>query len=49
MPSVIRLIDVHKIYDAGDVRVHALRGVTLEIEQGGFVAIMARRDRASRP
>ena len=40
MPSVIRLIDVHKIYDADDVRVHALRGVTLEIEQGGFVAIM---------
>ena len=37
---VIRLVDVHKIYDASDVRVHALRGVTLEIEQGGFVAIM---------
>src|SRR5262245_3494359 len=40
MSNVIQLIDVHKIYDAGDVRVHALRGVTLEIEQGGFVAIM---------
>ena len=37
---VIQLIGVHKIYDAGDVRVHALRGVTLEIERGGFVAIM---------
>jgi putative ABC transport system ATP-binding protein len=37
---VIRLTDVHKIYEAGDVRVHALRGVTLEIERGGFVAIM---------
>ena len=23
---VIQLIDVHKIYDAGDVRVHGLRG-----------------------
>jgi putative ABC transport system ATP-binding protein len=37
---VIRLIDVHKIYESGDVRVHALRGVTLEIERGGFVAVM---------
>src|SRR4051812_41938068 len=37
---VIRLDDVHKIYDVGDVRVHALRGVTLEVERGGFVAIM---------
>ena len=37
---VIRLIHVHKIYAAGDVRVHALRGVSLEIERGGFVAIM---------
>jgi putative ABC transport system ATP-binding protein len=37
---VIRLTNVHKVYDAGDVRVHALRGVTLEIERGGFVAIM---------
>jgi putative ABC transport system ATP-binding protein len=37
---VIRLTNVHKVYDAGDVRVHALRGVSLEIERGGFVAIM---------
>jgi putative ABC transport system ATP-binding protein len=37
---VIQLIDVHKIYDTGDVKVHALRGVSLEIERGGFVAIM---------
>jgi putative ABC transport system ATP-binding protein len=37
---VIRLTNVHKVYDAGDVSVHALRGVSLEIEQGGFVAIM---------
>src|SRR6185295_2345212 len=37
---VIRLVDVHKVYDAGDLRVHALRGVSLEIEPGGFVAIM---------
>jgi putative ABC transport system ATP-binding protein len=37
---VIRLIDVYKTYAAGDVQVHALRGVTLDIERGGFVAIM---------
>jgi putative ABC transport system ATP-binding protein len=37
---VIQLEDVHKIYDSGDVRVHALRGVSLEVERGGFLAIM---------
>jgi putative ABC transport system ATP-binding protein len=37
---VIQLADVHKLYAAGDVNVHALRGVSLEIEQGGFLAIM---------
>jgi putative ABC transport system ATP-binding protein len=38
--KVIRLENIHKVYDSGDVRVHALRGVSLEIERGGFVAIM---------
>ena len=37
---VIRLIDVYKTYDTGGLKVHALRGVSLEIERGGFVAIM---------
>ncbi len=37
---VIQLIDVHKTYDMGDVSVHALRGVSLEVERGGFLAIM---------
>jgi putative ABC transport system ATP-binding protein len=37
---VIRLENIHKVYDSGEVRVHALRGVSLEVEAGGFVAIM---------
>jgi putative ABC transport system ATP-binding protein len=32
--------DVEKVYDTGKVRVHALRGVSLEIERGQMVAIM---------
>jgi putative ABC transport system ATP-binding protein len=38
--SVIRVEDVHKYYELGETRVHALRGVSLEIARGEFVAIM---------
>jgi putative ABC transport system ATP-binding protein len=37
---VIRVEDVHKYYDLGETRVHALRGVSVEIARGEFVAIM---------
>jgi putative ABC transport system ATP-binding protein len=38
--AVIRVEDVHKYYELGETRVHALRGVTLEIQRGEFLAIM---------
>jgi putative ABC transport system ATP-binding protein len=38
--GVIHLERVHKIYHVGDIEVHALRGVSLEIRRGEFVAIM---------
>jgi putative ABC transport system ATP-binding protein len=36
----IRLDGVHKNYDLGEIQVHALRGVTMEIYPGEFVAVM---------
>jgi putative ABC transport system ATP-binding protein len=39
-PPVIQLDHIHKTYTMGDVEVHALRGVSLTIRQGEFVAIM---------
>jgi putative ABC transport system ATP-binding protein len=38
--EVVKLIDVHKTYHTGDVDVHAVRGVSLEIRRGEFVALM---------
>lgn len=37
---VIQLENVHKVYTMGDVEVHALRGISLTIRGGEFVAIM---------
>ena len=38
--ALIQIEDVHKYYDLGETRVHALRGVTLQIDRGEFAAIM---------
>src|SRR5206468_1359288 len=35
-----KLTDVHKTYRTGDVEVYAVRGVSLEIQSGEFVALM---------
>jgi putative ABC transport system ATP-binding protein len=38
--TVIRVQDLHKYYDLGETSVHALRGVSVEVQRGEFVAIM---------
>jgi putative ABC transport system ATP-binding protein len=37
---VIQLAEIHKVYRTGEVDVHAVRGVSLDILPGEFVAIM---------
>jgi putative ABC transport system ATP-binding protein len=38
--ALVRLIDVHKTYRTGEMEVAAVRGVSLEIKCGEFVALM---------
>jgi putative ABC transport system ATP-binding protein len=38
--GIILIEAVHKYYDLGETKVHALRGVNVRIERGEFVAIM---------
>ncbi len=38
--ALIEVTDVHKIYRMGEVEVHALRGVSLQIEAGEHLAVM---------
>jgi putative ABC transport system ATP-binding protein len=40
MNTVIQLQDIHKTYHTGEVDVHAVRGVSLEVSKGEFVALM---------
>ncbi len=38
--TVILVEEIHKYYELGETRVHALRGATVEIARGEFVSIM---------
>lgn len=38
--ALIELRDVRRVYDLGEVEVHALRSVTLNIERGEYVALI---------
>lgn len=40
MQPVIRINDLKKIYRVGDIEVHALKGIQLDIHNGEFLAIM---------
>ena len=40
MSAIVQLEDIHKTYDSGEVPVLAVRGVTLGIGPGEFVAVM---------
>src|SRR6266851_5808576 len=38
--NVIEIADLHKVFHLGEIEVRALRGVSLTVERGEFVAIM---------
>ena len=40
MAPVVKISEIHKIYESGEVPVHAVRGVSLEIMKGEFLALM---------
>jgi len=40
MDSLIEVKDLTKVYHLGEVEVHALRGISVSIEEGEFVAVM---------
>jgi putative ABC transport system ATP-binding protein len=40
MTPVVQIRDLERIYDSGEVKVHAVRGVSLELQRGEFLAIM---------
>ncbi len=45
---IIKTTNLQKIYDTGEVQVHALRGIDFQVSQGEMVAVMAPAARARR-
>ncbi|MCJ8295002.1 MAG: ABC transporter ATP-binding protein [Colwellia sp.] len=39
MKNIVTMINIHKRYDSQQIETHALQGISLEINQGEFVAI----------
>jgi len=39
MKTLLRLVDLKKDYEAGKIVVHALNGITMEVERGEFTAV----------
>lgn len=37
---VVQLADINQVYGTGDAAVHALRGISIDVAQGDYVAIM---------
>lgn len=40
--TIVRTVGVTRVYRVGPAEVHALRGISMEVEQGEFVAVMGR-------
>ncbi len=40
MPPIIRIENVRKVYQLGSIQVEALRGISIDIEEGSYWAIM---------
>ena len=38
--DLIQIKELTKVYQMGDIQVHALRGVTLDVRAGEYVAVM---------